>query len=304
MSIRRIPILAIAVCLATIAAAPASAQTAGPTPLLEGQNVSGSQVFILNDDGGLAVFGPPSGAIPHEGMGSMLLWYPGRSAFRAGYVGGSQWDDGNIGDGSVALGVNLQADGDFSVVLGSTASAAGRAGAFVYGDASKSGLVEAVADNSFVVRASGGTTFYSDAALSAGVFLEPGAGSWSMVSDRDRKENFREEDADAVLRRVASLPITSWNYKAQDAQVRHIGPMAQDFSAAFGLGSDDRTITTGDLTGVALLAIQALEARTADLAELRAELDAARQELVALRATVRALAAAQMDGAPMAEMAR
>ena len=37
--------------------------------------------------------------------------------------------------------------------------------------------------------------------------------------------------------------------------------MAQDFFAAFGLGASDKTISTVDSQGVALLAIQALEQR-------------------------------------------
>ncbi len=54
------------------------------------------------------------------------------------------------------------------------------------------------------------------------------------------------------------LPISKWSYKVEDGSVRHIGPMAQDFAAAFGLGSDDRSIGTVDADGVALAAMQAL----------------------------------------------
>lgn len=55
------------------------------------------------------------------------------------------------------------------------------------------------------------------------------------------------------MRKVVALPLASWNYKdkAQDKSVRHLGSMAQDFHAAFGLGESDRTITTVDADGVA-----------------------------------------------------
>jgi hypothetical protein len=73
------------------------------------------------------------------------------------------------------------------------------------------------------------------------------------------------------------LPIQSWSYRDDDPRVRHIGPMAQDFAAAFAVGDDDRHIHTVDASGVALAAIQALAARLAAaearIEELQAERD-------------------------------
>jgi hypothetical protein len=66
-----------------------------------------------------------------------------------------------------------------------------------------------------------------------------------------------------MLERVRELPISTWNYTSDDALVRHIGPMAQDFAALFGVGADDRHIHHGDGQGIALAAIQGL----ADLLE-------------------------------------
>jgi hypothetical protein len=78
-------------------------------------------------------------------------------------------------------------------------------------------------------------------------------------SDRSAKANFRGVDGLEVLQKVARLPITNWNYKTDPASVRHIGPMAQDFKAAFGLnGEDDTHINSLDAQGVALAAIQGL----------------------------------------------
>ena len=108
-----------------------------------------------------------------------------------------------------------------------------------------------------------------------------------VVSDRYLKEHFAPVDPHAMLARVAALPIETWNYKGQDPRVRHIGPMAQDFAAAFAVGHDDRHIHVIDASGVALAAIQGLhrlvEAQAAELRALSRELTALRTERGALR---------------------
>lgn len=82
---------------------------------------------------------------------------------------------------------------------------------------------------------------------------------FNNTSDRNVKANFRGVDSLEVLGKVARLPITSWNYKSDPANVRHIGPTAQDFKAAFGLnGEDDTHINSLDAQGVALAAMQGL----------------------------------------------
>src|SRR5208337_4230139 len=81
--------------------------------------------------------------------------------------------------------------------------------------------------------------------------------TWANASDRNAKENFKAVDAQEVLVRVTALPLSRWNYK-EDKSSEHLGPMAQDFYASFGLGEDDRHITTVDEEGVALAAIQGL----------------------------------------------
>jgi hypothetical protein len=79
----------------------------------------------------------------------------------------------------------------------------------------------------------------------------------NITSDRNAKEQFKPVDARDVLDRVARLPISEWQYK-ENADSRHIGPMAQDFHAAFAVGRDDKHIATVDADGVALAAIQGL----------------------------------------------
>jgi len=106
-------------------------------------------------------------------------------------------------------------------------------------------------------------------------------GTFVSASDRNQKQNLQPVEPRAVLEKVAALPIAEWSFK-QDAETRHVGPMAQDFRAAFGLGTDDKHIATVDADGVALAAIQGLNQRLnekeAEIRELKravAELQAA-----------------------------
>jgi hypothetical protein len=81
---------------------------------------------------------------------------------------------------------------------------------------------------------------------------------WTNSSDRDSKENFEPVNSREVLNQVLKLPVQTWNYKVEDPSVRHIGMMAQDFSAAFNVGQDDKHIGTIDADGVAIAAIKGL----------------------------------------------
>lgn len=97
-------------------------------------------------------------------------------------------------------------------------------------------------------------------------------GAWVNASDRNLKTDFRAIDSLQILAKVDAMPVTQWRYKAQRDEL-HVGPVAQDFYAAFGLGADDRHIATVDEAGIALAAIQGLhrllQARDAEIAELR-----------------------------------
>jgi hypothetical protein len=100
----------------------------------------------------------------------------------------------------------------------------------------------------------------------------------ALTSDRNAKENFTPLDARMVLARVAALPVTEWNYKDDAADKKHIGPVAQDFQAAFGLdGADDKHISVVDESGVALAAIQGLnqklDEKDAQIADLKTRLE-------------------------------
>ena len=141
---------------------------------------------------------------------------------------------------------------------GGTASNAENDGAFVWSDdAHGAKPLDSTAPNQFLVRSSGGVSFYTSAALSAGVTLAPGGGSWASISDRTLKTGISPLDGERILAKVATLPLSEWSYISERG-VRHVGPMAQDFFAAFGVGEDDRHITAIDADGVALSAIQGL----------------------------------------------
>ena len=99
------------------------------------------------------------------------------------------------------------------------------------------------------------------------------AGSCSMgVSDRNAKRDFAPVNPEQILESVAALPISTWSYKAEVPAARHIGPMAQDFKATFHVGASDKLIYPLDENGVALAAIQALDARVRRLERQNARL--------------------------------
>jgi hypothetical protein len=101
--------------------------------------------------------------------------------------------------------------------------------------------------------------------------------AYTFTSDRNQKENFQPVDGELVLRRIGGLNLTSWNYIGHDpTQFRHYGPVAQEFFAAFGhdgvgrIGTD-KTINSGDVEGILMIAVQALEKRTEELDTLKAQ---------------------------------
>jgi hypothetical protein len=125
------------------------------------------------------------------------------------------------------------------------------------------------------------------------VILPPGAGSWADLSDRDAKANFAAVDGRAILERLLAIPMQTWNYRAQAPAIRHLGPTAQDFHAAFGLGESDKHISTVDAQGVALAAIQGLyqvmQEKDAQLAAQQARLGGQEQALAAQQQELGAL---------------
>jgi hypothetical protein len=181
------------------------------------------------------------------------------------------------GDTNYALGAysmvpggsNNTAGGNYSFAAGRYAivrEAQGDHGSFVWAD-SQNASIQSKGTDQFIVRASGGIWLGTSSSVSigsgrfidtsTGAYLTTG-GTWTNSSDRHAKENFELLDVHEVLERVAELPITKWNFKTEGRGVEHLGPMAQDFHATFGLGDGDKAIGTLDADGVALAAVQGL----------------------------------------------
>lgn len=195
---------------------------AGPTPVF---NQGNGDVSLYRDEAGNDVIGPPT-----------------------------------TGHFTTAIGLQSTATGNFAVAIGKDADTNGKSGSVVISDGSgtfRDDKTVATANNQIAMRGAGGYKLYTAKNLSSGVELAPGGGSWASISDRNKKENFRPVDGSAILAGVTDLPITNWNYIGADPDRRYIGPTAQDFQAAFGLG-EDTTITTQDMDGVTLAAVQEL----------------------------------------------
>jgi hypothetical protein len=362
---------------------------------------------LANNNGYVSEGSFGTGNIPVTGAGTRMMWYPRKAAIRAGRVTGTQWDDANVGSGSVAMGqdtrasganafaagsstiasgsesvalgenatasadgsfsfngtasgvgavaigsgaqatgddalamgpssiagglasivlgpsiangsfgvaIGLQnsASGNFSVAIGKKARTANRQGSVVLGDGCAgftSDSVYPTANNQVIMRGCGGVKIFTNQTLTSGVQLASGGSSWSVISDRNRKENFLAVDGEDLLRRLRSVPVSSWNYLSQDRSVRHMGPMAQDFAAAFGLGESNLLINTIDIDGVTLAGVQAVAARTDALrdqvrsltesnAAIRAENAAQAREIAELRARLERIEAALAAAKP------
>ena len=171
---------------------------------------------------------------------------------------------------------------NFAFAAGTQAKAI-HTGAFVWAD-STAATFSSTANDEFAVRAAGGVRFVTgNAGLT--VYGPVSAMAFNPLSDRNLKEHLGAVNPREVLDQVASLPIWRWNFKA-DAGTPHVGPMAQDFYAAFKVGSDDRHIATVDADGVALAAIQGLNQK---LEETRADNAALRTDNADLRARLEKL---------------
>jgi hypothetical protein len=348
-----------------------------------------STIKLFPDGGFVAGGALNTGSIPASGLGTRMMWYPGKAAFRAGHLTIPAWDQVNIGLRSVAFGLNTVASGDNSaafgeetrasavnsaafgynsqatspnafalgtftlasgvqsfaagthteasgaysaafgtetralgtaslaagvssiaegvgsvamgrvsyaggtgsVALGSHAIASTSAhGSFVFADQSSDNNFVSLAANEFGVRAAGGVFLYTRGDLGTGCTLPAGSGTWACTSDRNSKEHFEPVDGALVLTKLRAMPIERWSYRSEPG-VSHVGPVAQDFYAAFGLGTDEKTVGHLDLSGIGLRAIQELDARAREQEDaflqennaLRLVIDALKQDVAALR---------------------
>ena len=227
------------------------------------------------------------------------------------------------GSSTFAVGEDNTASGAASVALGYHAHTNARQGSFVFSDRSSVDTLRAGVNHSANWRVSGGFRVFTSSNLSTGVTIQSGSsvsnwgqsnaviststgaylstsGVWTNTSDVNRKHLFAAVSGEDVLARLRSMPISTWSYRTDDRGIRHIGPTAQDFRQAFGLGQDDVTIGTVDADGVSLAAAKALEERTTAqqarieaLESQNAALRAANAEMQARLARIEAALAAQ-----------
>jgi hypothetical protein len=202
-------------------------------------------------------------------------------------LGGNTAGSGNTASGAAALGVNRASDNSTATGAyalshtttggGNTASGAYALSRNIAGSNNTAiGYAADVAD----VDLSNATAIGYGAVVNASnkirlgngfVTVIEGAVPYTFTSDRNQKENFEGVDGEAVLRKLRGLNLTSWNYIGHDPQqFRHYGPVAQEFFAAFGhdgvgtIGTPT-TINSGDMEGILMIAVQALEKQNAEL---------------------------------------
>jgi hypothetical protein len=170
---------------------------------------------------------------------------------------------------TVAGGQENIASGFYSFAAGSYAHA-DKNGAFVWADSSTSAPFKPslnwsppYGEDTFNVRATGGVMF-ATAVNTAGVpttfcYFAGSLTGWSCTSDRNVKERIEPITPSRVLAGVLAMPVSTWSIIG--SKVRQMGPMAQDFYRAFGLGDSDKAINSIDSSGVAFAAIQGLNER-------------------------------------------
>ena len=184
---------------------------------------------------------------------------------------------------AIGGGLYNTASGEGATVPGGQRGQATHDGSFVWSGDTSGETTASFGDHTFTIRCEGGAQFYTANGTTTGVSLAAGSGTWTSLSDRNAKANFEKVNAADVLAKVAAMPVMTWNYKTQDESIRHIGPTAQDFRAAFGVGESDTGITTVDADGVALAAIKGLVEELKDRDKTIEELKAKSAEVETLK---------------------
>jgi hypothetical protein len=211
---------------------------------------------------------------------------------------------------AVAIGYNVTADQDHTTAMGKFASNNGFTGTFIWSDGSATASADTfrnTANNEFALRATGGFRFRTNLTGTTGCNLPAGSGVFNCTSSRYTKENFLLVNGADVLSRLRNTPVSTWNYISEGKDVRHMGPMAEDFYQAFQLGTGNTSIGVQDLAGVSLAAIQTLDARTLELQRKTAEVEQLRTQVNDLRsmnAAIEQRLAALEQNAPKAATAR
>jgi len=198
-------------------------------------------------------------------------------------VGGGQQNNASGDYSTIPGGISNVASGYASFAAGARAEAT-HDYTFVWGG-SPSVKTTSSTNGQYTVRAPGGVRFMTSTNNTAGQQLAAGGSSWGALSDSNAKTGVEPVDHRQTLAKLAALPVTQWRYK-HDPSRHYIGPMAQDFHATFGLGEDNRYITTLDTDGVTLSAIKGL---AEELQEQQALLATQEQQIQSLEKMVETL---------------
>jgi hypothetical protein len=210
----------------------------------------GSGTFAVNATGGPSIVAIVGNA--NDGVGVLGT---NAGVGGAGVIGRNTASSGVGVSGEASVGVNSKGVSGYSE-LGRGVYGSSLSGRGVYGQ-STSGI------SGYFLGGAGGN----------GVCSFNGGAGWNCTSDRNAKENFRAVDAELILEALIRMPVTTWNMRGDRVRTPHIGPVAQDFRAAFGMGESDTTINSADAQGVAFAAIKGLNAKLeTENAHLRNEL--------------------------------
>ncbi|MGC2239067.1 MAG: tail fiber domain-containing protein [Pyrinomonadaceae bacterium] len=186
---------------------------------------------------------------------------------------------------AIAMGYNVTADQDHTMAFGKFASNNGFSGTFIWSDGSANASADTfrnTANNEFAARATGGFRFRTNLTGTTGCNLPAGSGVFNCTSSRFTKENFFAVKGSDILSKLRAIPVTSWNYIDEGKNVRHIGPMAEDFFSQFGLGVGNTSIGVQDLAGVSIAAVKELDTQ---LQQKNEEVKQLQDEVKQLRAT-------------------
>lgn len=224
-------------------------QTRGVVGALDGISCAGTYAVGGCATSGTGVFGRSTSNVGVFGESTSNPGVRGKSSSSVGVYGTSSSNFGVFGLSSSNVGVV----GESSSGIGIWGKSSTRAVVGTQGTTSCAGFY-AVGGCS----TTGSAAVFRGGSEGTGTCSYAGGSGWDCTSDRNAKENFQPVDTALVLQAVADLPVTTWNMKGDANETPHMGPVAQDFYAAFGLGDSDTTINTADARGVALAAIQGL----------------------------------------------
>jgi Chaperone of endosialidase len=224
-------------------ALPLNLSSSSGSPLLAVNNTTGNGISGISSGGSIGLLGRSSARGVVGTQGDLAMSCAGTYA-----VGGCATDGRGV-QGVSDAGIGVIGISNARGVIG-TQGVISCAGAYAVGGCATSNIgVQGISQ-------SGTAAYFQGGSGGSGACAFNGGAGWICTSDRNKKENFKTVNAQAVLEKLARMPVTRWNMKGDRNKTPHVGPVAQDFKAAFGLGENDTTINAADAQGVAFAAIQ------------------------------------------------